>query len=128
VPDLKTPEETYTARQLLDLTMHQLSGFEWRDEAGVAHIYQKRLAVSSGNLLNVRIRYFTFPADVGEFMYFFRPRIWATIQGYDGLGAVYTGFMLPKLERGRLPLQNFRDYLARDSLLALCGKMADLMS
>ena len=130
VPDLKTPEGTYSARQLLDLPMRQLSGFEWKDEAGVAHIYQKHLAVSSGNLLNVRIRHFAFPADVGEFMYYFRPCIWATIQGYDCLGGAYSGFQLPKLERGRLPLfQNFRDSLARDILLAaLSGKMADFMS
>lgn len=119
VPHLRTPEGTYSARQLLDLAMNQLFAFEWKDEAGVAHIDQKRLVVSSGNLLNIRIRHFAFPANVGEFMYYFRPCIWATIQGCDCLGGAYSSFQLPKLERGRLPLfQNFRDSLARDILLA----------
>ena len=119
VPDLRTPEGTYSARQLLDLATRQLSGFEWKDEAGVAHIYQNRLAASSGNILNIRIRHYAFPADVGEFMYYFRPCIRATIQGYDCSGGAYSGFQLPKLERGRLPLsENFNDFPARDILLA----------
>ena len=99
--------------------MHQLPGFEWKDEGGVAHIYEKHLVNSSGNLLNVRIHQFAFPSDVGEFMYYFRPCIWGTIQGYDCRGGAYSGFQLPKLEQGQLPFgQNFNNALARDILLA----------
>ena len=43
VPDLNTPEGTYSARQLLDMAILQLPKFTWRDEGGVAHIYEKRL-------------------------------------------------------------------------------------
>jgi hypothetical protein len=119
VPDLKTPDGIYSARQLLDLAMQQLPGFEWKDEDGVAHIYEKHLVNSSGNLLNVRIHQFAFPSDVGEFMYLFRPCIWGTIEGYDCRGGAYTGFQLPKLKQGHLPLgQNFNNTLARDILLA----------
>jgi hypothetical protein len=99
--------------------MHQLSEFEWKDEGGVAHIYDKRLVRSSGNLLNVRIHQFEFPHDVGEFMYYFRPCISATLQGYDCQVGAYTGFQLPQLKQGRLPFgQNFDGVLARDILLA----------
>jgi hypothetical protein len=119
VPDLETPEGTYSARQLLDLAMHRLPEFEWKDEGGLAHIYDKRLVRSSGNLLNVRIHQFAFPRDVGEFMYYFRPCISATLHGYDCRGGIYTGFKLPQLKQGRLPFgQNFEDVLARDILLA----------
>jgi hypothetical protein len=118
-PDLKTPEGNYSARQLLDLATDQVQGFEWKDEGGVAHIYHKRLVRSSGNLLNVRIHQFAFPKDVGEFMYYFPPCIGATIHGYDCRGGAFSGFQLPKLKQGQLPVfQNFRDTLARDILLA----------
>jgi hypothetical protein len=119
VCDLETPDGTYSARQLLDLAMHQLPGIEWKDEGGVAHIYDKRLVRSSGNLLNVRIHQFAFPHDVGEFMYYFRPCISATLEGYDCRGGAFTGFQLPQLKQGRLPFgQNFDGVLARDILLA----------
>jgi hypothetical protein len=118
VPDLKTPDGTYTARQLLDLAMGQLPGFEWKNEAGVAHIYEKRLVHSSGNLLNVRIPRFAFPHDVGEFMYLFRPCINSVIQGYGCQGGAYTGFQLPQLKQGGLTYgQAFTNELARNILL-----------
>jgi hypothetical protein len=119
VPDLNTPAGTYTARQLLDAALDKLPGFQWKDEDGVAHIYQTRLVTSSGNLLNVRIPEFSVPEDVGEFMYYFRPCINSVIQGYGCRGGIYTGFQLPKLQQGRLPPgQNFREALAREILLA----------
>ena len=119
VPDLKTPEGSYSARQLLDIAVAHLPGFEWKDERGVAHVYQKRLADSSGNLLNVRIPHFSFPNEVGEFMYLFRPCINSVIQGYACAGGVYTGFQLPKLRQGGLPYaQTFTNEAARNILLA----------
>ena len=51
IPDLKIPEGSYTARQLLDLAVNQLPGFEWKDESGVADLYEKTLVRSPGNLL-----------------------------------------------------------------------------
>ena len=117
-PNLKTPDGSYTARQLLDLAMRQLPSFEWRNEAGVAHIYEKRLLRSSGNLLNVRIPRFAFPHDVGEFMYLFRPCIGSVIQGYGCNFGAYSGFQLPQLKQGGLTnVQTFTNELARDVLL-----------
>jgi hypothetical protein len=118
VPDLDSPEGTYTARQLLDVAIAQLPGFAWKDEAGVAHVYQKRLVNSSGNILNVRIPHFAFPHDVGEFMYLFRPCIDSVIRGYRCEGGAYSGFQLPVLEQGGLPNQQiFRNQVARNILL-----------
>ena len=118
VPYLRTPEGTYSARQLLDAAIMQIPGFEWKDEGGVAHIYGKRLVASSGNLLNVRIPQFSFPHDVGEFMYLFRPCIDSVIQGYGCRGGAYTGFQLPKLKQGGLPYgQTFTNEDARSILL-----------
>lgn len=109
----------YSARQLLDAVVAQLINFEWRDEAGVAHMYEKALAASPGNLLNVRIPHFAFPRDVGEFMFRFRPCISSVIQGYGCVGGVYIGLQLPKLKQGRLPEgQIFDNVVARDILLA----------
>ena len=123
VPDLETPDGTYTARQLLDLAMGQLPGFEWKNEAGVAHIFEKRLVRASGNLLNVRIPQFAFPHDVGEFMYLFRPCIDSVIQGYGCKGGAYTGFQLPQLKQGGLTYgETFTDELARNILLAALKK------
>jgi hypothetical protein len=119
IPDLKISEGSYTARQLLDVAVRQLAGFEWRDASGVAHLYEKTLVHAPGNLLNVRIRRFAFQHDVGEFMYFFRPCISFVIQGYDCMsGGAYSGFQLPKLQKGQLPyLQEFSNSVARDILL-----------
>ena len=118
VPDLDSPEGTYTARQLLDVAIGQLPGFAWKDDAGVAHIYQKHLINSAGNILNVRIPHFAFPHDVGEFMYLFSPCISSVIQGYRCEGVAYSGFQLPKLKQGGLPyLQFFTNEVARNILL-----------
>jgi hypothetical protein len=119
IPNLQTPAGTYTARQLLDAAMAQLPGFQWKDEGGVAHLYEKRLVHASGNLLNVRIPRFSFPHDVGEFMYLFRPCVSSVIQGYVCRGGAYSGFKLPKLKQGQLPLgQTFKDAIAREILMA----------
>ena len=119
VPDLQIQAGTYTARQLLDAALAQLPRFQWKDEEGIAHIYQTGLVKSPGNLLNVRIPEFSFPHDVGEFMYYFRPCISSVIQGYGCRGGIFTGFQWPKLQQSGLPLgQNFHAVLARDILLA----------
>ena len=118
VPDLNTPEGTYSARQLLDMAILQLPKFKWKDEGGVAHIYEKHLVTSSGNLLNVRIPQFSFPRDVGEIMYLFRPCIDSVIQGYGCRGGAYSGFQFPKLRQGGLPYgQAFINEEARIILL-----------
>lgn len=118
VRDLNMPAGIYTARQLLDIAIRQLPNFEWRDEAGVAHIYEKHLVATPGNLLNVRIPQFSFPHDVGEFMYCFRPCISFVIQGYGCDTGAYSGFPSPKLKQGTLPYgQTFTNEVARNILL-----------
>ena len=118
VPNLKIAEGTYSARALLKIAINQLRGFKWEDESGVAHIYEQHLARSSGNLLNVRVQQFAFPATVGQFMYLFRPCVYSIIQGYNCAGGAYSGFQLPQLDHGALPLgQTFKDRSARDILL-----------
>ena len=118
VPDLKIYQGTYSARSLLDAAIGQLRGFKWEDVAGVAHVYEQHLVGSSGNLLNVRVQQFAFPATVGEFMYVFRPCVYSIIQGYNCTGGAYAGFQLPQLSRGTLPLgQEFKNKSARDILL-----------
>ena len=110
---------TYSARQLLDDMTRQLSGVEWKDEGGVAHIYGKNLVSSPGNLLNVHIPHFVSPGDVGEFMYLFRPCVSSVIHGYGCQGGAYAGFQLPKLKRGQLPDgRSFDNAVARNILLA----------
>jgi hypothetical protein len=116
--ELKTPAGIYSARQLLDIATSQLAGFEWTNEGGVAHIYDKRLLESSGNLLNVRIPRFVFPRTVGEFTYYFRPCISCVIQGYGCGEGIFTGFEAPKLKQGGLPQgQTFTNEVARKVLL-----------
>jgi len=118
VQELKTPTGIYSARQLLDIAASQLRGFEWKNEGGVAHIYDKRLLSSSGNLLNVHIPRFEFPRTVGEFTYYFRPCISSVIQGYACGGGIFTGFQVPKLKHGGLPQgQIFTNEVARKILL-----------
>jgi len=99
--------------------MSQLRGFAWRDEGGVAHVYERHLLDAPGNLLNVRIPVFTFPHTVGEFMYFFRPCIHSVILGHGCGEGIFMGFQLPELRQGALPYgQTFRDEIARKILLA----------
>ena len=118
VPDLKIRAGTYTPRQLLDSAVRQLQGFEWRDEGGVAHLYNAHLLKARGNVLNVRIHRFYFPHDVAEFLYLFRPCISSTIQGYGCGGGAFSGLQPPDLKREPLPyLMAFRDVSAREILL-----------
>ena len=121
LPDanVRIKEGTYSARQLLDDVAAQVIGVAWKDEEGVAHIYEKQLVSSPGNLLNVRIPHFAFHGEVGEFMYLFRPCISSVIHGYGCQGGVYSGFQLPKLKQGQLPEgQSFENAVARNILLA----------
>jgi hypothetical protein len=118
VPDLKIPAGSFSARQLLDIAVGQMRGFEWRDEAGVAHLYNRSIEQSAGNILNVRIHRFYFPHNVAEFLYFFRPCVHGTIQGYSCEGGAYSGFMPDDLKREPLPyLEAFKDVPARQVLL-----------
>jgi hypothetical protein len=61
VPDLQIQAGTYSARQLLDAAVAQLPRFKWKDEEGIAHIYQTGLVKSPGNLLS-----FHFPMTWGS--------------------------------------------------------------
>jgi hypothetical protein len=118
VPDLKIPAGTYSPRQLLDSAVRQLHGFAWRDEDGVAHLYNRQLVKSPGNILNVRIHRFSFPGNVAEFLYDFRPCISGTIQGYGCAGGM-AGILPADLERESLPkFTTFKDVSARAILLA----------
>jgi hypothetical protein len=119
MPHLEIPTGMYSARQLLNVAIDQLPGFEWRDEGGVAHVYEGRLLDAPGNLLNVRIPVFEFPHTVGEFMYLFRPCINSVIHRHGCGEGIFTGFELPELRQGALPYgQTFRDEIARKILLA----------
>lgn len=118
VPDLKIPAGTYTARQMLDVEIQQLHGYEWRNEGGVAHVYQTGLEKAPRNLLNARIPRFAFPKTVGEFMYLFRPCVWSVVQGYGCEGGALSGFVAPKLKQPQLPAgEEFKDASARAILL-----------
>ena len=118
VPDLTIPAGTYSARQLLNIGVQQLHGYGWKDEAGVAHLYQKELLVSAGNVLNVQIHRFWFPNNAADFDFYFRPCISSTIQGYDRMGGAYSGFKPSRLEKEPLPnLEAFKDVPARAILL-----------
>src|SRR5664280_816406 len=55
IPDIEMPDGLFSARQLLNSAIQQMPGYEWQDVAGVAHIYEKLLVRSKGNLLNVVI-------------------------------------------------------------------------
>jgi hypothetical protein len=119
MPDLEIPTGIYSARQLLNAAMGQLNGFEWRDEGGVAHVYERRLLDAPGNLLNVRLPVFAFPHTVGEFMFLFRPCINSVIHRHGCGEGIFMGFQLPELKQGALPYgQTFRDEIARKILLA----------
>lgn len=117
VPDLKVPSGTYTARDLLNVGIRQLRGYEWKDEGGVAHLFQPALEKSPGNLLNVVVPHFKFPKTVGEFMYLFPPCVSSIIQGNGCTGGAYSGFVLPKLKQPKLPCLKFKNETARNILL-----------
>lgn len=118
VPDLTIPAGSYNARQLLDVAVRQLRGYEWKDEGGVAHLYEPELVNSKGNLLNVRIHLFFFPKNVADFILYFRACIDSTIQGYGCLGSVLTGVKPSGLEKEPLPYaEMFEDETARAILL-----------
>jgi hypothetical protein len=118
IPDIDMLDGLFSARQLLDSAIQQMPGYEWQDVAGVAHIYEKLLVRSQGNLMNVVIPRFAFPNDVGVFMWLFRPCVNSVIQGFDCGAGVYTGFQSPKLKQGRLPyMQVFSHETARNILL-----------
>jgi hypothetical protein len=119
VPDLTIPAGTYSARQLLDIGVRQLRGYEWKNEGGVAHLYQPELVRSQGNLLNVKIHMFFFPKNVADFIWYFRHCIHATTQGYDCVsGGLMIGMKPPGLENEPLPYAEvFEDVAARAILL-----------
>ena len=120
VPDLAIPSGTFSARQLLDLAVQQLHGYEWKSEKGVAHLYRRDLAGSQGNLLNLRIHRFTFPKNVAEFVLEFRQCLYSIVQHYDCRGGAIEAVAAAALFSEPLPyLESFNDVDARSILLAL---------
>jgi hypothetical protein len=118
VEGLKSPKGTYSARQLLNVVVRQRPELDWEDVGGVAHIFDKRLVRSRGNLLNVRIRWFAYSKDVGETLYMFRACVSATIKGFGCETSVNAGFALPHLQDGALPKgQTFENASVREILL-----------
>lgn len=117
VPDLTIPEGIYTAQQLLDLETSQLHGFAWREDAGVAHLYQAELLTWHGNVLNVRIHRYFFPHNVAEFLHDFPSCVFWTIRA-DGCQPALAGIVIAGLQHEALPyLHAFRDATAREILL-----------
>jgi len=117
-PDVAVPAGTYTARQLLDIAVRQLPGYEWKGEHGVAHLYQTELAASKGNLLNVEIHRYSFPNNVADFDYGFRPCVYSIVKGYGCAGGAYSGFKSIELQKEILPeFESFKEVTARAVLL-----------
>ena len=118
VPDLKIPAGTYSARQLLDKAVRQLRGYKWKDELGVAHLYQPELVASPGNLLNVKIETFLFPQNVADFSLYFRACIHSAIHFHVCSGGLITGIRPTDLANEPLPSREaFKDVEARAILL-----------
>jgi len=117
VPDLIVPAGTYSARQLLDIAVRQLHGYEWKSEGGVAHLYERGLVMSRGNLLNVKIHMFFFPKNVADFILYFRACIDSTIQGYRCSGVVITGIEPPGLKIEPLPYAEVFEHVTARAVL-----------
>jgi hypothetical protein len=117
-PDLTIPAGTYSARGLLDEAVRQLPDYEWKDERGVAHLFERQLVSSPGNFLNVKIHLFFVPRNVADFLLFFRQCIYSTIQGYGCEGGAITGLMPRNLDKEPLPYaERFEDVVGRKILL-----------
>jgi hypothetical protein len=117
-PELRIPAGSFTARKLLDIAVRQLRGYSWKEEGGVAHLFQQELVGSKGNLLNVKIHRFWFQNNVAEFLYILRSCIHSTTQRYGCDGGVISDLPLPELLREPLPyLEPFKDVPARTILM-----------
>jgi len=119
VPDLTIPAGTFSARQLLDIAVRQLPAYEWKAEGGVAHLYDKQLVRSRGNILNVKINRYDFQNNVADFIFEFPACIHSATQGYGGcMGSALEGIKTPGLDKEPLPyLEAFKDVSARAILL-----------
>jgi len=118
VPDLTIPTGMYSAHQLLDIAVRQLHSYEWKDERGVVHLYQRQLVISQGNLLNAKIHLFFFPKNVADFILYFRQCIYSTIQGNGCLVGVITAIPPTGLDKEPLPYEEgFENETARTILL-----------
>jgi hypothetical protein len=118
VPDVTIPAGTFSARQLLDIAVHQMRGYKWQSESGVAHIFQPELASAIGNLLNVKVDRYYFPQTLADFDLEFRACIHTSLQGLGCLTSPITGVIPAWLSHERLPyLEPFRNVTARTILL-----------
>lgn len=116
-PDISIPGGTYTARQLLDITVRAIPSYRWQNQDGVAHIYQRRVVDARGNLLNLRIHRFMTPQNVRDFNMIFRACLKSTVQGFGCMGAVITEITPAFFEKEKLGIEIFKDRTAREVLL-----------
>lgn len=116
-PDISIPGGTYTARQLVDITVRAIPSYRWQNQDGVAHICQRRVVDARGNLLNLRIHRFMTPQNVRDFNMIFRACLKSTVQGFGCMGAVITEITPAFFEKEKLGIEIFKDRTAREVLL-----------
>ncbi len=103
IPDVKVSEGTDSARQLLETVIGRLPGYLWKDEGGIAHIFQTSLLTSRGNILNLQVDRFYFPASVPDFNASFRSCLWGLAQHHGCVGGAISDLIPTELHKEPLP-------------------------
>jgi len=107
-----------TARELLNSLVAKTSHYEWREQKGVVHFYQKTLLNAAGDPLNLRLRSFQLPENVSQLKILLPARLHSAAEGIQEGGGALSAFPSAALEKQTLPPSTFKDATGRDILLA----------
>ena len=63
---MSIPGGQHSLEEILDDVLRQAPGYEWADKEGTLWIYQRNLVKAKRNFLNLPLRVFNMPSNLGE--------------------------------------------------------------
>lgn len=122
LPEIPTAEGVPLTPERLDELVKQSPGYEWNMEGRAVHFYNKKLRQSRSNFLNLNIRRFTVPPDVGTLQLWFPGQAKGLLQGYTAQGGATSGWADPALEKDTLQRVTLENITPLDVLLHVANE------
>jgi hypothetical protein len=112
--EVRVPAGRHTLEQTMNLVIQQCPEYRWRSEDGTLWVYRKSLLDARANFLNLRLKVFRMPDNLGDLKRFLP----MDIQVAEGKGGgVTAGGPTPDQTSAKLSPEVFKNISVRDALI-----------